>query len=146
GPPVLEEEAQVGGEGAQKRQQDAEMKRHAGFIEPSRSTCSTRPMTHSSTSTAPSLTNQRGRKASEAFSSVRKNEKPLLFLNIDGLLSLFGSPSPTRPDGVWLNVDGIVHLISATAAEHLQRLGAAYECVWCRAWEVNRNTHLGRAA
>jgi hypothetical protein len=45
---VLEEEAQVRGEGAQKRQQDAEMKRHAGFIGPVRSTCGTRPMTPSS--------------------------------------------------------------------------------------------------
>jgi hypothetical protein len=99
-------------------------------------------MTHSSTGTAPSLTNRRGRQASEAFSSVRKNEKPLLFLDIDGVLSLFGFPSHTRPDGVWLNVDGIVHLISATAAEHLQRLGAAYEVVWCSGWEEKANEHL----
>jgi hypothetical protein len=73
---------------------------------------------------------------------VRKNSKPLLFLDIDGVLSLFGFTSDSRPDGVWLNVDGIVHLISATAAEHLQRLGAAYELVWCSGWEEKANEHL----
>jgi Swiss Army Knife RNA repair-like protein len=93
-------------------------------------------------STAPSLTNRRGRQASEASSMLRKNEKPLLFLDIDGVLSLFGFASDSRPDGVWLNVDGIVHLISATAAEHLQRLGAAYEVVWCSGWEERANEHL----
>jgi len=62
---------------------------------------------------------------------MRKNRKPLLFMDIDGVLSLFGFASDSRPEGVWLNVDGIVHLISATAAEHLQRLNAAYEIVWC---------------
>ena len=73
---------------------------------------------------------------------ARKNEKPLLFLDIDGVLSLFGFSSDSRPEGAWLNVDGIVHLISATAAEHLQRLGAAYEVVWCSGWEEKANEHL----
>jgi hypothetical protein len=100
------------------------------------------PMVVSSTGTAPSLTDRRVRKASEALSTMRKNPKPLLFLDIDGVLSLFGFASDSRPDGVWLNVDGIVHLISATAAEHLQRLGAAYEVVWCSGWEEKANEHL----
>jgi hypothetical protein len=73
---------------------------------------------------------------------VRKNPKPLLFMDIDGVLSLFGFASDNRPQGVWLNVDGIVHLISATAAEHLQRLGAVYELVWCSGWEEKANEHL----
>jgi HAD domain in Swiss Army Knife RNA repair proteins len=73
---------------------------------------------------------------------VRKNEKPLLFMDIDGVLSLFGFRSDSRPAGTWLNVDGIVHLISATATEHLQRLGAAYEVVWCSGWEEKANEHL----
>ena len=76
---------------------------------------------------------------------VRKNEKPLLLMDIDGVLSLFGFASDSRPEGVWLNVDGIVHLISATAGEHLQRLGAAYELVWCSGWEDKANEHLVEA-
>jgi HAD domain in Swiss Army Knife RNA repair proteins len=73
---------------------------------------------------------------------MRKSEKPLLLMDIDGVLSLFGFASDRRPAGTWLNVDGIVHLISATAAEHLQRLGAAYEIVWCSGWEEKANEHL----
>jgi hypothetical protein len=100
------------------------------------------PMGVSSTGTAPSLTDRRVGKASEASSMMRKNEKPLLLMDIDGVLSLFGFASDRRPAGTWLNVDGIVHLISATAAEHLQRLGAAYEIVWCSGWEEKANEHL----
>ena len=103
------------------------------------------PMGVSSTGTAPSLTDRREGKASEAFSTMRKNEKPLLLMDIDGVLSLFGFTSDSRPAGTWLNVDGIVHLISATAAEHLQRLGAAYEIVWCSGWEEKANEHLVEA-
>ena len=100
------------------------------------------PMGVSSTGTAPSLTDRREGKASEAFSTMRKTEKPLLLMDIDGVLSLFGFASDSRPAGTWLNVDGIVHLISATAAEHLQRLGAAFEIVWCSGWEEKANEHL----
>jgi hypothetical protein len=100
------------------------------------------PMGVSSTGTAPFLTDRREGKASEAFSTMRKTEKPLLLMDIDGVLSLFGFASDSRPAGTWLNVDGIVHLISATAAEHLQRLGAAFEIVWCSGWEEKANEHL----
>jgi hypothetical protein len=100
------------------------------------------PMGVSSTGAAPSLTDRREGKASEAFSTMRKSPKPLLLMDIDGVLSLFGFASDSRPEGVWINVDGIVHLISATAAEHLQRLGAAYEVVWCSGWEEKANEHL----
>jgi len=73
---------------------------------------------------------------------MRKLGKPLLFMDIDGVLSLFGFSSDTRPDGRWLNVDGIVHLISATASEHLHRLAASFELVWCSGWEEKANEHL----
>jgi HAD domain in Swiss Army Knife RNA repair proteins len=73
---------------------------------------------------------------------MRKLEKPLLFVDIDGVLSLFGFQSDTRPGGQWLNVDGILHLISATASEHLHRLAASFELVWCSGWEEKANEHL----
>ena len=73
---------------------------------------------------------------------MRKKTKPLLFMDIDGVLSLFGFESDTRPDGVWMNVDGILHLISAAAPEHLQRLVGSYELVWCSGWEEKANEHL----
>jgi HAD domain in Swiss Army Knife RNA repair proteins len=73
---------------------------------------------------------------------MRKTSKPLLFMDIDGVLSLFGFQSDSRPGGQWVNVDGIVHLISATASEHLHRLANGYELVWCSGWEEKANEHL----
>jgi hypothetical protein len=73
---------------------------------------------------------------------MRHNEKPLLFIDIDGVLSLFGFASNSRPPGSWLNVDGILHLISATASEHLHRLAASYDLIWCSGWEEKANEHL----
>ncbi|HEY7621063.1 MAG TPA: HAD domain-containing protein [Solirubrobacteraceae bacterium] len=63
-------------------------------------------------------------------------------MDIDGVLSLFGFQSDRRPGGQWLNVDGIVHLISGTASEHLLRLGTSFELVWCSGWEEKANEHL----
>ena len=76
---------------------------------------------------------------------MRKPAKPLLFVDIDGVLSLFGFLSDSRPPGTWLNVDGVLHLISATASEHLQRLAVVYDLVWCSGWEEKANEHLPRA-
>jgi hypothetical protein len=73
---------------------------------------------------------------------MRKAPKPLLFMDIDGVLSLFGFQSDSRPEGQWLNVDGIVHLISGTASEHLHRLMSTYDLVWCSGWEEKANEHL----
>jgi hypothetical protein len=73
---------------------------------------------------------------------MRKTAKPLLFMDIDGVLSLFGFQSDRRPEGVWLNVDGIVHLISGTASEHLHRLATSFDLVWCSGWEEKANEHL----
>jgi hypothetical protein len=73
---------------------------------------------------------------------MRNNQKPLLFVDIDGVLSLFGFQSDRRPQGMWLNVEGIVHLISANASEHLHRLAAPFDLVWCSGWEEKANEHL----
>jgi hypothetical protein len=73
---------------------------------------------------------------------MRNNRKPLLFVDIDGVLSLFGFQSDSRPGGAWLNVEGIVHLISASASEHLHRLAGPFELVWCSGWEEKANEHL----
>jgi hypothetical protein len=39
-------------------------------------------------------------------------------------------------------VDGIVHLLSAAAGEHLRRLSGAFELAWCTGWEEKANEHL----
>jgi HAD domain in Swiss Army Knife RNA repair proteins len=68
--------------------------------------------------------------------------KPLLLVDVDGVISLFGFPSSDRPAGTWLTVDGVPHLISAAAAEHLQALHADFELVWCTGWEEKANEYL----
>jgi hypothetical protein len=68
--------------------------------------------------------------------------KPLLFVDIDGVISLFGFPPDRRPPGAWANVDGVVHLLSATARGHLLELSEHFELVWASGWEEKANEHL----
>lgn len=72
-------------------------------------------------------------------------DKPLLLLDIDGVFSLFGFALDASPPGRWHSVEGVTHFLSATSPEHLQRLGDAFECVWCSGWEERANEHLPAA-
>jgi HAD domain in Swiss Army Knife RNA repair proteins len=72
-------------------------------------------------------------------------DKPLLFVDIDGVLSVFGFSPTARPAGTWLDVDGVPHLISAAAAEHLLALVPLFDLVWCSGWEDKADEHLVRA-
>jgi hypothetical protein len=73
---------------------------------------------------------------------MRNPCKPLLLLDVDGVISLFGFPSSARPEGRWLMVDGTPHLISAAAAGHLQELSEDFELAWCSGWEEKANEYL----
>jgi hypothetical protein len=77
--------------------------------------------------------------------SEERFDKPLLFVDIDGVISLFGFPADRPPPGTWLNVDGVLHLISVTASEHLLRLAHTFELVWCSGWEDKADEHLVHA-
>jgi hypothetical protein len=68
--------------------------------------------------------------------------KPILLVDVDGVISLFGFPSGERPAGTWLIVDGSPHLISSAAAEHLQTLREDFDLVWCTGWEEKANEYL----
>jgi hypothetical protein len=72
----------------------------------------------------------------------QSRHKPLLFLDIDGVISLFGWEGSERPDGSFHAIDGIPHYLSAAAARHLLELDAHYETVWCSGWEEKANEHL----
>ncbi len=72
----------------------------------------------------------------------RNTCKPLLLVDVDGVISLFGFPSNERPAGSWMFIDGSPHLISAAAAGHLQALGADFDLVWCTGWEEKANEYL----
>ncbi len=72
----------------------------------------------------------------------RAAQKPLLLVDIDGVLSLFGFPPHAPPEGSLHFVDGIPHLLSSTAARHLLALVSLFELVWCSGWEEKADEHL----
>ncbi len=71
--------------------------------------------------------------------------RPLLLVDVDGVISLFGFAPDARPAGRFEMVDGIAHFLSATAGDHLRRLAAAFEPVWCTGWEEKANEYLPHA-
>jgi len=81
---------------------------------------------------------QMGTRAS--ISSVM--DLPLLLIDVDGVISLFGYDHTAPPAGRYQLVDGIAHFLSATAGEHLGRLEQAYELAWCTGWEEKANDYL----
>jgi HAD domain in Swiss Army Knife RNA repair proteins len=72
--------------------------------------------------------------------------KPLLMVDIDGVLSLFGSaeapPWSARVDGAFHTIDGIPHFLSHTAATHLLGLREEFDLVWASGWEEKADEHL----
>lgn len=71
-----------------------------------------------------------------------KEDKPLLMVDIDGVLSLFGFPPHAPPEGSLHFVEGIPHFLSAAAARHLLALVSLFELVWCSGWEEKADEHL----
>ena len=70
---------------------------------------------------------------------------PLLLIDVDGVISLFGFDPAQPPAGRLELVDGIAHLLSATAGEHLRELSGRFELVWCTGWEERANDYLPMA-
>jgi hypothetical protein len=71
--------------------------------------------------------------------------RPLLLIDVDGVISLFGFDPATPPAGRFQIVDGIAHFLSASAGEHLRRLSVAFEPAWCTGWEEKANDYLPHA-
>jgi hypothetical protein len=71
--------------------------------------------------------------------------KPLLLVDVDGVISLFPVHPDTCPPGNWVMVDGIVHLLSTAAGEHLRGLTSTFELVWCSGWEEKADEYLPAA-
>jgi hypothetical protein len=94
-------------------------------------------------------------------------ERPLLMVDIDGVISLFGfapahgatppaahaslgstasgasrARAEARPAGGFHWIDGIPHFLSSTAAEHLLALSLVFELVWASGWEEKANEYL----
>ncbi len=73
---------------------------------------------------------------------LMKPAAPLLLIDVDGVISLFGFDQTEPPEGRYVIVDGLPHLISTIAGDRLARLAATFECVWCTGWEDRADEHL----
>jgi hypothetical protein len=69
-------------------------------------------------------------------------DPPLLLIDIDGVISLFGFDAAQPPPGRFLLVDGIPHFLSAGAAELIGALQEHFELVWCSGWEEKADEYL----
>jgi hypothetical protein len=74
--------------------------------------------------------------------------KPILMVDIDGVVSLFGVPQSAAAAGDVAgglhSIEGIPHFLSSTAATHLLALLPQFELVWASGWEEKANEHLPR--
>jgi len=66
-------------------------------------------------------------------------------VDVDGVISLFGFDSAAPPSGQFVLVDGIGHLLSASAGAHLRALRSHFELIWCTGWEEKANDYLPHA-
>jgi len=69
--------------------------------------------------------------------------RPILAVDVDGVISLFGfDEPPDRGQARFELIDGMVHCISLVAGDRLRRLGEHYEMVWASGWEEKANYYL----
>jgi Swiss Army Knife RNA repair-like protein len=69
--------------------------------------------------------------------------KPILAVDIDGVVSLFGfEEPPPKEEAQFELVDGMVHCISLLAGNRLIRLAEHYDLVWASGWEDRANDYL----
>jgi hypothetical protein len=65
-----------------------------------------------------------------------------LFVDVDGVISLFGFPHGDPPPGRYHSVEGVLHYINEACGPRLERLSESYELVWATGWEEKANEHL----
>ena len=70
-------------------------------------------------------------------------DRPILAVDVDGVISLFGfEQPPDRAVARFELIDGMVHCVSIAAGERLRRLAELYELVWATGWEDRANDYL----
>lgn len=72
------------------------------------------------------------------------SDKPILAVDIDGVLLLFGFEEPPQwPEAELTLIGGAMHCVSLEAGERLRALAESFEVVWATGWE-DRSSELGR--
>jgi hypothetical protein len=70
-------------------------------------------------------------------------EHPVLALDVDGVISLFGFEGPIdRAPGRFHLINGMAHCIPEGIGDRLQRLSSDYEIIWATGWEDRANERL----
>jgi hypothetical protein len=68
---------------------------------------------------------------------------PILAVDVDGVISLFGfEQPPDASEARYELVDGTMHCISLAAGGRLRRLAEHYELIWATGWEDKANYYL----
>jgi hypothetical protein len=70
--------------------------------------------------------------------------RPILFVDVDGVISLFGFERGNAPPGSFVMVDGIPHCIGSECGGRFGRLAERFELVWATGWEEKANEYLVR--
>jgi hypothetical protein len=74
---------------------------------------------------------------------TNETKPPILFVDVDGVISLFGfAPGAGELPGPLHWIDGVAHCIPAAVGERLVRLAEGFELVWATGWEERANEHL----
>jgi hypothetical protein len=91
-----------------------------------------------------------GKAAGPAEGAVEPSRRPLLMVDIDGVISLFGAVSldgrgtGSAREGSLHSIEGIPHFLSSAAAAHLLELAPLFDLVWASGWEEKAGEHLPR--
>jgi hypothetical protein len=72
-----------------------------------------------------------------------QTSNPILFVDVDGVISLFGFPPEAAAlPGPLRWIDGVAHCIPEDIGERLVTLAERFELVWATGWEERANDHL----
>jgi HAD domain in Swiss Army Knife RNA repair proteins len=73
----------------------------------------------------------------------QSQQPPILFLDVDGVISLFGfSPGDGQLPGPLHWIDGVAHCIPDEVGARLVTLAERFDLVWATGWEERANEHL----
>jgi hypothetical protein len=74
---------------------------------------------------------------------TEETSRPILFVDVDGVISLFGfSPGAGQLPGPLHWIDGVAHCIPDDVGARLVTLADRFELVWATGWEERANEHL----